>query len=131
MSSVRDAENRKIAVYIRFGNENQDVHSFQLRKMMLYVEEHPNWELVKIFTDTGSAHSLSRQCGFSELIQGVRNSEYSIIAIPSSSTLGRNILVHHGLLSKLEKAGATVEYADGTQASEIKRFAAMMKSVCE
>lgn len=126
MSSKKHTKTGKVAVYIRFGNKNQDTLATQVRRMTQFVNDHPDWELVKVYTDIGSASQIVTRCAFAELIEGVRKGEYKTIAIPTPSMLGRKMSDYHRLFSMLEDAGATVCYADGSKAEEIKQFVSKM-----
>lgn len=125
---MEGSKKEKVAVYIRLANENQDVLAHHIKTMKKYVEDHPNWELVSIYSDIASSARLSKRIGLAKLIQGAREGKYTVVAIPSPSMLSRSTFPHHQLLTKLEEAGARIDYADGSQVKQLKLLMQIMKA---
>jgi len=125
---MESSAKKKVAVYIRIANENQDILAHHIKTMKKYVDDHPDWELVCIHSDIASSARLSKRIGLAKLIQGAREGKYTVVVIPSPSMLSRSPLPHHKLLTKLEEAGATIEYADGSQVKQLKLLMQIMKA---
>lgn len=119
----------KVAVYIRLANEDQDILAHHTKTMKKYVDDHPCWELVSVYCDIANSARLSKRVGLAKLIQGARQGKFTVVAIPTPSMLSRSTLPNHQLLTKLEEAGATINYADGTEVQQLKFLMKIMKAM--
>lgn len=119
----------KVAVYIRLANEDQDILAHHIKTMKKYVDDHPGWELVSVYCDIANSARLSKRVGLAKLIQGARQGKFTVVAIPTPSMLSRSTLPNHQLLTKLEEAGATINYADGTEVQQLKFLMKIMKAM--
>lgn len=126
---MEGSKKERVAVYIRIANENQDVLAHHIKTMKQYVDDHPDWELATIHADIANSAQLAKRTGLADLIRGARNGEYKVIVVPKPSMLARGSMAHYKLLTKLEQAGATVTYADGTPAKEAKLLMQIMKAL--
>ena len=67
--------------------ELQQAHYRQL------VQEHPNWELKRIYADEGiSGTSLKNRDSFNEMIEACKRGEYDLIVTKSVSRFARNLV---------------------------------------
>ncbi len=128
---MEDFKKERVAVYIRVATKAQSSLEDRVEIMKKYVAEHPGWELHSVYCDVCPAARFSQRMGLAKLIRGARQGEYTTVVIPKASMLSGNIFAHHKLLIKLEQAGATVDYADGTSIGEIKLLANIMKAMGE
>ncbi len=119
---MENSRKRQIAIYCRVGNKDQLGLEAQEEQVKAYVASHPEWELVKVFSDSCPSARLGQRKGLAGLIRGARNQEFSQVVILSGSQLARECQNHHLLLKKLQKEGLTVHYADGTNPDDLDCF---------
>ena len=82
---------KKIAIYVRVSTDKQTVEN-QIQ-VLNEISQKNNWEIVKIYKDegvSGSKNHLSRP-GFRDLIEGIKNKEFQIVACWSFDRLSRSL----------------------------------------
>lgn len=92
----QDAPKVRVAAYCRVSTaEEAQVGSFemQVQHFKSVIENNPNYELVKIYTDEGiSGTSVGKRKGFQEMIEDACAGEIDLILTKSISRFGRNIV---------------------------------------
>lgn len=86
----------RVAAYCRVSTQEEaQVGSFemQVQHFKSVIENNPQYELVKIYTDEGvSGTSVDKRKGFLEMIDDARNGKIDLILTKSISRFGRNIV---------------------------------------
>ena len=92
----QDAPKVRVAAYCRVSTaEEAQVGSFemQIQHFQSVIENNPNYELVKIYTDEGiSGTSVEKRKGFQEMIEDACAGKIDLILTKSISRFGRNIV---------------------------------------
>ena len=76
-------------------NNDEQLPSFELQQAHYkqLAEQHPNWDLKKIFADEGiSGTSLKNRTAFNEMIEECRSGKYDLIVTKSVSRFARNLV---------------------------------------
>ena len=96
MYAYQEASKVRVAAYCRVSTaEEAQVGSFemQVQHFTSVIENNPNYELVKIYTDEGvSGTSVDRRKGFQEMMADAENGKIDLILTKSISRFGRNIV---------------------------------------
>ena len=86
----------RTCAYCRVSTDNDEqLSSFELQQAHYrqLVQDHPNWELKRIFADEGiSGTSLKNRDAFNEMIDACRKGEYDLIVTKSVSRFARNLV---------------------------------------
>ena len=86
----------RVCAYCRVSTENEEqLSSFELQQAHYkqLAEDHPNWNLLRIFADEGiSGTSLKNRDAFNEMIQACRDGKYDLIVTKSVSRFARNLV---------------------------------------
>ena len=94
--AFQEATKVRVAAYCRVSTaEEAQVGSFemQVQHFKALIENNPNYELVKIYTDEGiSGTSADKRKGFSEMIEDAVAGKIDLIYTKSISRFGRNIV---------------------------------------
>ena len=94
--AFQDAPKVRVAAYCRVSTaEEAQVGSFemQVQHFKSVIENNPNYELVKIYTDEGiSGTSVGKRKGFQEMIEDACAGKIDLILTKSISRFGRNIV---------------------------------------
>lgn len=94
--AFQEAPKVRVAAYCRVSTaEEAQVGSFemQVQHFKALIENNPNYELVKIYTDEGiSGTSVDKRKGFSEMIEDAVAGKIDLIYTKSISRFGRNIV---------------------------------------
>ena len=92
----QDAPKVRVAAYCRVSTaEEAQVGSFemQIQHFQSVIDNNPNYELVKIYTDEGiSGTSVGKRKGFQEMIEDACAGKIDLILTKSISRFGRNIV---------------------------------------
>lgn len=92
----QDAPKVRVAAYCRVSTaEEAQVGSFemQVQHFKSVIDNNPNYELVKIYTDEGiSGTSVDKRKGFQEMIEDACAGKIDLILTKSISRFGRNIV---------------------------------------
>ena len=96
---------QRVAIYVRVSTDDvRQTTSFELQKKYYedFVEKHPNWELVKIYSDEGiSGTSLAHRDEFNRMIADCRAGKIDLIITKSVSRFARNIMICIGMVREL------------------------------
>ena len=94
--AFQEAPKVRVAAYCRVSTaEEAQVGSFemQVQHFQSVIENNPNYELVKIYTDEGiSGTSVDKRKGFREMIEDAVAGKIDLILTKSISRFGRNIV---------------------------------------
>ena len=94
--AYQDAPKVRVAAYCRVSTaEEAQVGSFemQVQHFQSVIDNNPNYELVKIYTDEGiSGTSVGKRKGFQEMIEHACAGKIDLILTKSISRFGRNIV---------------------------------------
>ena len=94
--AYQDAPKVRVAAYCRVSTvEEAQVGSFemQVQHFKSVIDNNPNYELVKIYTDEGiSGTSVGKRKGFQEMIEDACAGKIDLILTKSISRFGRNIV---------------------------------------
>ena len=86
----------RTCAYCRVSTDNDEqLSSFELQQAHYrqLVQDHPNWELKRIFADEGiSGTSLKNRDAFNEMIDACRKGEYDLIVTKSVSRNCPNVI---------------------------------------
>ena len=86
----------RVCAYCRVSTDNDEqLSSFELQQTHYrqLVQDHPNWELKRIFADQGiSGTSLKNRDAFNEMIGACKRGEYDLILTKSVSRFARNLV---------------------------------------
>ena len=86
----------RVCAYCRVSTDNDEqLSSFELQQAHYrqLVQDHPNWELRRIFADQGiSGTSLKNRDAFNEMIEACKRGEYDLILTKSVSRFARNLV---------------------------------------
>lgn len=85
-----------VCAYCRVSTDNDEqLSSFELQQAHYkqVVQDHPNWELKRIYADEGiSGTSLKNRDAFNEMIAACQRGEYDLIVTKSVSRFARNLV---------------------------------------
>lgn len=115
---MEDSRKMIVVAYCRVATKNQLALDKQTERMMQFVATHPEWELVKIYSDSSEATQLSRREGLTNLIRDARQGQFDFVIVPKPSRLARSLLECYQILTTLNEAGVGVKFIDGTKADE-------------
>ena len=114
---------KRVASYARVSTdleEQQTSYEAQIDYYTKYINEKPEWEFVKVFTDEGiSATNTKKRDGFNEMIKRALNGEIDLIITKSVSRFARNTVDTLTTVRMLKEKGVEV-YFD-RQDEEVKR----------
>lgn len=86
----------RVCAYCRVSTDNDEqLSSFELQQAHYkqVVQDHPNWELKRIYADEGiSGTSLKKRDAFNEMIAACQRGEYDLIVTKSVSRFARNLV---------------------------------------
>lgn len=96
----------RACAYCRVSTDNDEqLSSFELQQAHYeqVVQDHPNWQLKKIYADKGiSGTSLKNRKEFDNMIQACMRGEYDLIVTKSVSRFARNLVDCISLIRKLK-----------------------------
>lgn len=86
----------RVCAYCRVSTDNDEqLSSYELQQAHYkqLVQDHPNWELKRIYADEGiSGTSLKNRNEFNAMIEDCKNGEYDLIVTKSVSRFARNLV---------------------------------------
>ncbi|RGS75772.1 hypothetical protein DWX73_12895 [Coprococcus sp. AF21-14LB] len=110
--AFQDAKKIRVGAYCRVSTaEEAQVGSFemQVQHFKSVIENNPNYELVKIYSDEGvSGTSVERRKGFQEMMTDAEKGKLDLILTKSISRFGRNIVDILTALRKLSNLSPPV-----------------------
>ena len=102
----------RVCAYCRVSTDNDEqLSSFELQQAHYkqVVQDHPNWELKRIYADEGiSGTSLKNRDAFNEMIAACQRGEYDLIVTKSVSRFARNLVDCISLIRMLKSQTPTV-----------------------
>lgn len=105
---------RKVAGYARVSTDHEDqVTSYQAQVdyYTRYIDEHPGWRLVGIYTDEGiTGTSMKLRAGFQSMIADALDGKIDLIITKSVSRFARNTVDSLTTVRKLKDAGVEVYF---------------------
>lgn len=91
-----DGYSFRVCAYCRVSTDNDaQLSSFELQQAHYkqLVQDHPNWELKRIYADEGiSGTSLKKRDEFNEMIEACKRGAYDLIVTKSVSRFARNLV---------------------------------------
>lgn len=99
--------NQRVAIYVRVSTDNvQQTTSYELQKKYYedFVVHHPNWTLVKIYSDEGiSGTSLAHRDAFNQMLADAYAGKIDLIITKSVSRFARNVELCISIVRKLSE----------------------------
>jgi Site-specific recombinases, DNA invertase Pin homologs len=83
----------RVAAYCRVSSAREEqLHSLATQEDYYneLVQQHRNWTLVNIYTDTASGRSVAKRKAFQSMLEACRHDEIDLIITKSISRFGRN-----------------------------------------
>ena len=85
---------RRVAAYARVSTDSEEQltsYEAQVDYYTQYIQNNPEWQFVKVFTDAGiSATNTKHRDGFNEMVSRAINGEIDLIITKSVSMFARN-----------------------------------------
>ena len=112
---VKSDEYQRVAIYARVSTEDPaQTSSFELQQKYYtnLVEQHPKWELVRIYSDEGkSGTTTQHREGFLEMLRDAYEGKIDLIIVKNISRLARNVVDFLSTIRKLreKKVGVLFE----------------------
>ena len=112
---VKSDEFQRVAIYARVSTDDPaQTSSFELQQKYYtnLVEQHPKWELVKIYSDEGkSGTTTQHREGFLEMLRDAYDGKIDLIIVKNISRLARNVVDFLSTIRKLreKKVGVLFE----------------------
>ena len=104
---VKSDEFQRVAIYARVSTEDPaQTSSFELQQKYYtkLVEQHPKWELVKIYSDEGkSGTTTQHREGFLEMLKDAYAGKIDLIIVKNISRLARNVVDFLSTIRKLKE----------------------------
>lgn len=104
---VKSDEYQRVAIYARVSTEDPaQTSSFELQQKYYtkLVDQHPKWELVKIYSDEGkSGTTTQHREGFLEMMQDAYDGKIDLIIVKNISRLARNVVDFLNTIRKLRE----------------------------
>lgn len=93
-SQVNGATLKQVGAYCRVSSEKEmQLNSFdaQVKYYTEYINQHENWNLVKIYADEGiTGTNTKRRSGLKDMLRDCKNKKLDLIICKSISRMGRN-----------------------------------------
>ena len=100
---------RKVAGYARVSTDSDEQftsYEAQVDYYTNYIQSHPEWEFVKVYTDEGiSAVSTRHRNGFNEMVEDALAGKIGLIVTKSVSRFARNTVDSLTTIRKLKEHG--------------------------
>lgn len=112
---VKSDEYQRVAIYARVSTEDPaQTSSFELQQKYYtkLVDQHPKWELIKIYSDEGkSGTTTQHRDGFLEMMRDAYAGKFDLIIVKNISRLARNVVDFLSTIRKLreKKVGVLFE----------------------
>ena len=101
---------RRVAAYARVStDEDEQLNSYeaQIDYYTKYIQENPDWEFVKVYTDEGISGLMTKKReGFQQMIQDALAGKIDLILTKSVSRFARNTVDTLSNVRKLKEYGA-------------------------
>ena len=104
---VNSEDNLRVAIYARVSTDDpRQTSSFELQQKYYVdlVSRHPNWTLVKIYSDEGkSGTTTAHREGFLEMMNDAYKGDFDLIIVKNISRLARNVVDFLSTIRKLSE----------------------------
>jgi DNA invertase Pin-like site-specific DNA recombinase len=116
--SKKDINSNKqmnVAAYCRVSTELEEQKSSMIAQINYYtgyINNHPDWKLVGIFTDTKSGVTAEDRQGFQKLLKKCYANDVNIIVTKSISRFSRNLRETLTILQNLKEKGVNVYFEE-------------------
>ena len=109
-------QKRRVAAYARVSTEQEEQansYEAQVDYYTNYINNHPEWQMVNIYTDKGiSGTNLKYRDGFNKMIGDARNGLIDLIITKSVSRFARNTLDTISLTRELKSKGVEIFFEE-------------------
>lgn len=109
-------QKRRVAAYARVSTEQEEQansYEAQVDYYTNYINNHPEWQMVDIYTDKGiSGTNLKYRDGFNKMIKDARNGLIDLIITKSVSRFARNTLDTISLTRELKSKGVEIFFEE-------------------
>lgn len=109
------AAKKRVAAYCRVSTQrNEQDESFATQKKYYegMISTHPDWELVKIYSDRHSATAAKNRPGFQEMLADAEAKKLDIVICKSISRFARNIVDCQKYTQRFSTLGITVIFEE-------------------
>lgn len=109
------AAKKRVAAYCRVSTQrNEQDESFATQKKYYegIISTHPDWELVKIYSDRHSATAAKNRPGFQEMLADAEAKKLDIVICKSISRFARNIVDCQKYTQRFSTLGITVIFEE-------------------
>lgn len=109
------AAKKRVAAYCRVSTQrNEQDESFATQKKYYegMISTHPDWELVKIYSDRHSATAAKNRSGFQEMLADAEAKKLDIVICKSISRFARNIVDCQKYTQRFSTLGITVIFEE-------------------
>ena len=104
---VKSEDEHRVAIYARVSTDDpRQTSSFELQQKYYVdlVARHPNWTLVKIYSDEGkSGTTTAHREGFLEMMNDAYKGDFDLIIVKNISRLARNVVDFLSTIRKLSE----------------------------
>lgn len=127
----------RVAAYCRVNTkhgEQQYSLAAQTSYYTNYIQNHPNWVLVEVYSDTASGTNTDQHPSYQKLMRGCTPKKVDLILLKSLSRLGRDALETIRQIRRIKKMGIRVYIENGgrntlnVSDSMIDQFAALAQA---
>lgn len=106
---VTSVSKRRVAAYARVSTDSDEQftsYTAQIDYYTNYIQQHPEWEFVKVYTDEGiSGLNTRHRDGFNEMIADALSGKIDLIVTKSVSRFARNTVDSLTTIRKLKEHG--------------------------
>ena len=106
---VTSVSKRRVAAYARVSTDSDEQftsYTAQIDYYTNYIQQHPEWEFVKVYTDEGiSGLNTRHRDGFNEMIADALAGKIDLIVTKSVSRFARNTVESLTTIRKLKEHG--------------------------
>lgn len=96
----------RVVVYCRVSTkheEQQQSLEAQIGYYTNYIQNHPNWVLVAVYSDTASGTRANQRSGYQQLLRDCTSKKIDLILVKSLSRFGRDALETIHQIRRLKK----------------------------
>ncbi len=104
---------KRVAAYCRVSTQrDEQEESFETQKAIYtkFINDNPNWQLVKIYADRHSAISTKNRPGFISMMSDAESGKLDLILVKSISRFARNVVDCQQYIQRLSTFGCHVYF---------------------
>ena len=104
---------KHVAAYCRVSTQrDEQEESFETQKAIYakFINDNPNWQLVKIYADRHSATSIKNRPGFISMMSDAESGKLDLILVKSISRFARNVVDCQQYIQRLSTFGCHVYF---------------------